>query len=428
MSKVNDSESISLHRYLLRSMIPAAVGAAVIAGILFQYAGVDTADATFWPGVAWGAFSGILLGAVIGYANYRRFVSPMKGIIEHIRHMAAGDLSKELDLSAIGELRPIGISVNRLTVNLQTMISEAERASKQLSSLSESLNLTSNENTHALNQVASSIQHTAGENQTQAHDIDTMFKAVNSIHSGVLEITERMKTVSDTSALMTGESEFGRKALNDVVVQMNEIQKSVRASHATVQLLNDRINAIGDIMRLITDIASQTNLLALNAAIEATRAGENGRGFVVVSAEIRKLSVQSHTAIDKISDILGAIQEDSQQSIHLLDNETKEVAVGIEMVDQTSRRLENINQLAGQVAQSVRHVSQDIDAISAESTTIHNRTDRVTQRIYASLTETDNLAAFTEQLLASTESIQSVMEQLHETTVTLERHIQQFKA
>lgn len=428
MSKINESESISLTRYLISTMIPAAIGAAVIAGILFRSIGVDSSDSAYWPGVAWAAFSGILLGAIIGFMNYRRFVSPMKGIIEHIRHMAAGDLSRQLDVSTIGMLKPIGNSVNRLTDNLKKMIAEADRASKQVSSLSESLNITTKENTNALHQVAASIQHTAGENQTQAQDIDTMFKAVNSIHNGVLEITERMKTVSETSAQMTTESESGRKALNDVVLQMSEIQQSVRASQATVQVLNDRINAIGDIMRLITDIASQTNLLALNAAIEATRAGENGRGFVVVSAEIRKLSVQSHTAIDKISEILSAIQEDSLQSIHLLDKETKEVAVGIELVDQTSRRLENINQLIGQVAQAVQHVSQDIDAISAQSTNIHNRTDRVTGRIYATFTETDNVAAFIEELLASTESIQNVMQQLHETAVMLEGNIHEFKS
>lgn len=428
MANRNESDSISLAHYLIRTIIPASIGAAVIAVLLFKSVGLSSADPGYWRAVAGAGLSGTVLGALIGYMNYKRFVSPMKVIIEHIRHMAAGDLSRELDVSKIGMLKPIGISVNRLMDNFRTMIAEANRASQQVSGFADSLRVTTRENTSALQQVAASIQHTAGENQTQAQDIDSMFKGVNSIHNGVVDIAEKMKTVAETSSQMTTEAQSGRKALHDVVFQMNEIQQSVRASQSTVHLLNDRIKAIGDIMRIITDIASQTNLLALNAAIEATRAGENGRGFVVVSSEIRKLAEQSHGAIDKISGILTAIQEDSSQSIHLLDKESKEVAVGIELLDHTSRRLETINQLSGQVAEAVQHVSYDIDAISSQSTDIHNRTDRVTSRIYTSFSETDSVAAFIEQLLASTESIQSVMEQLHETAVVLERNIHEFKS
>lgn len=76
---------------------------------------------------------------------------------------------------------------------------------------------------------------------------------------------------------------------------------------ASLDALARQTSHIGEIIRLIQDLASQTGLLSLNATIEAARAGEAGRGFAVVAGEVKQLAAQTHGAIARIDEIiLGA--------------------------------------------------------------------------------------------------------------------------
>src|SRR5690606_28447110 len=91
--------------------------------------------------------------------------------------------------------------------------------------------------------------------------------------------------------------------------------QETREIRDAIAALANRAQEIGDVVKLISDIAAQTNLLALNATIEAARAGDAGRGFAVVAQEVKALAGQTATATTEISERVATIQQATSDNV-----------------------------------------------------------------------------------------------------------------
>ncbi|RAI44081.1 methyl-accepting chemotaxis protein [Rhodoplanes roseus] len=129
------------------------------------------------------------------------------------------------------------------------------------------------------------------------------------------DASQNVQTVAAASEeLSSSISEISRQVSHAATVAKRAVAET-QETDTTVQGLTEAAHKIGEIVSLITAIASQTNLLALNATIEAARAGEAGKGFAVVASEVKTLAGQTAKATEDISGQVGAIRDVADQAL-----------------------------------------------------------------------------------------------------------------
>jgi methyl-accepting chemotaxis protein len=179
----------------------------------------------------------------------------------------------------------------------------------------------------------------------------------------------------DTAATATDELSCSIGEISRQLTQtggiVTQAAQEARQTDAGMARLADGAQKIGDVVKLIRDIADQTNLLALNATIEAARAGEAGRGFAVVASEVKSLAVQTAKATEDIAGHILAVQESTTTAVgairhiaarmHEIDRNTAALAAAVE--EQNVATGEISHNVAG-AAQGTAHVLGVLDEVS----------------------------------------------------------------
>ena len=151
-----------------------------------------------------------------------------------------------------------------------------------------------------------------------------------------------------------------------------------REIRATCQL-TEAAQRIGDVVTLISTIASQTNLLALNATIEAARAGEAGRGFAVVADEVRKLAERTSSSTQEIADTIAAITGETQSAVAGMQVVSRQVEAGVEMAREAGEALQVIDANTEKSVSTVRDIADSTREQSVVSQEIARLVEQIAQ-------------------------------------------------
>jgi methyl-accepting chemotaxis protein len=198
--------------------------------------------------------------------------------------------------------------------------------------------------------------------------------------SGVAEETnQQATTVAAASDQASANVQTVATASEELAASIAEITRQVtqaatvagqaldetRRTDVTVQGLSDAAQKIGDVVALISDIASQTNLLALNATIEAARAGEAGKGFAVVASEVKSLATQTAKATEDITQQIGAIQGATKGAVDAIKNIGQTVAQVNEISTSIASAVQEQAAATGEITRNTQEAARGTQEVSA---------------------------------------------------------------
>lgn len=372
----------------------------------------------------------ILLAMGIAYMSAKKLVKPIIEAVTYTKKLGDLDLSTPLPQTILKQNNEIGIlgeSLKKLSLTLKDVIGESKAvanrvktSAKALEELTEYVTRTSEEVSLVVEQIASGATHQAGDTQDGAMHMESLGAFIDQSEENI----RRLRHISNAVAKLKDEGIMLMKQLNDEAI---ETKQEVAASYEHILATKAKADLITKAGEKIKAIANQTGLLALNASIEAARTGEEGRGFVVIANEIRKLAQQADTFTEEISRNIIELNESTEVAVGSMKLITTSIDQQTQDITQTDEKFIGI---AKTIEKNQEHLEQ---VVHAQQEIVKKRDEMIEIMQSLSAIAEENAAATQEVASSIREQAESVSQMnttakgLSEMAETMNDKVEQFK-
>lgn len=370
----------------------------------------------------------VTLGAIAAYYASTRITKPLAQIRKELAQIASGDFSGEkFEIENKDELGQLASDLNNMRNQMRELISQVTGSTEQVAASSEELTASAVETSNVTNEIAQSIQLVASGSENSNQDLHESAKSLEEVTIAIQKMAENAVILSKAVGQIGEQALQGSTYVNKTVQQINSISHKVNESGQVLELLDRNSKEIGEITKVINEIADQTNLLALNAAIEAARAGEHGKGFAVVADEVRKLAEQSQSSSQQISDLITDIQLNMSRSTNSMEQVKMEVQEGLEIVGQTEENFKGIVVAMKNMDDKITDMTTTVEQMSFGAQEVSTTVTTITHVTKETSIHMQNVAASTEEQLACMEEISLSSSSLSKLAMELQEQVNKFK-
>jgi len=279
-------------------------------------------------------------------------------LLRSVERASHGDLTCEVEVHGNEPLDQLGEGIRKMIKDLRAVIGDVVSAANSFSESSQ--------------MIAQRSTDVAAGAQLLGSTVEQMNASINGLTYSINSIADNTKNADYLAKSTQGEAEHGAKA----------VAKSIEA----MELINRSSEDIGEIVKVISEIANQTNMLAFNAAIEAARAGEHGLGFSVVADEVRKLAERSSQATKEISKLINESvkrvsmgSEISRQASEAFDKIVAGVAKTTLAISDISKAANEQLITAKEVETAIQYISNEAEKSASSCDSIARSTDGLNQ-------------------------------------------------
>ncbi|MFP2907347.1 methyl-accepting chemotaxis protein [Pyxidicoccus sp. 3LFB2] len=296
----------------------------------------------------WDALLGLAgalgLGLLLALLISHNIVEPVSRVTDVARDVTRGDMSRaELDVPATGEVRLMAQSFNQMLGTLRATVMELVSRTEQLSGASRGLLGASADQEHVISQQAAYAQQIAATFEELSRTAEQISSSTEVVESSARRTHE---AVAEAMAVVA-----------QVVAGINDIRTESKGVADAIVGLNQDLQQVSKIAQVINQVAERSDLLALNAALEGTKAGEVGRGFSLVAAEMRKLAENVSASARDIARIVEKVQDSGEEAASKARVGMATSDRGVEVAEQASSVFQRIVELARGTSEAARQIT-----------------------------------------------------------------------
>jgi methyl-accepting chemotaxis protein len=297
--------------------------------------------------------------------------------LEMVSNMARKDLSgSDGEPASNDELAEAIHAINQMKRSMAEALTDVSRSSTQVATAGAEIESSAKEIAHTTHTEQGAVEHFAS--------------SLAEMNATVKDVAEHAEHASLAANDAVSSANEGRVVVQQTQEAMNRISESVRTASGDITTLGKETESIGEVVRIIQEIAGQTNLLALNAAIEAARAGEQGKGFAVVAQEVRVLAERTAKFTKEIADKIESVRQGAGRAVQSMHQGEAVVSEGVSQFNQVSAALEAITQ-------RVEAAQQGISMIATATTQQSAATEGLTENIHSISSEVSRTAEQVDQ-------------------------------
>ena len=381
----------------------------------------------------------VLVGLVFYVAG--SVAAPLQRIAAYSKEVAGGKYNAGVDRSGfVFELMELQAALQSMLDSLLETMAEADRRkenadkeaerARSATGEAEKARLATEENHKSMLEVAQRVNAVSEKLQVTAHELSQKIAsagrevqeqnnlmaetvvAISGMGDSILRVSANAEDAAQFTERTRERAREGADVVNQTLEAFDSIRKETESLGGQIEDLAARTEAIGEILRIINDIADQTNLLALNAAIEAARAGEAGRGFAVVADEVRKLAEKTVEATKQVGEAVGGIRTSMRVSADGVARTAKTVNDTVDLGMNAQNSLKDIVELVQRMSEQIHDIAGLCGEQAKTSEGVADTVERLRQSSVAATEAMDEGAAITHTLEPEARDLGRLMEQL----------------
>ena len=283
------------------------------------------------------------LGLALAMVTARHLTRRIGKVVDGINKVAQGDLTVDIKQDGNDEIGKLAGAAQEMRLQLHDLAAKVGAQALTVNAAAE--------------EITAAVENQAATSTEMSASVAEITSTMEELSASSTQIAEHSRSVVDIANHTWENSKKGAEAMQTVLVKMGEIRSDNQLSLQEIVELGGKSKEISKVMVIINALADQTKLIAFNAALEAASAGESGRRFGVVAAEIRRLADSVTESTGEIEAKIIEIQDSISRLVITSEKGASGIANGMSATSSTSDHLGNLVSAASQTSSAAQQIS-----------------------------------------------------------------------